>query len=92
MSINGYKLKEIKHAECPTFSLSNEEINEWLCDIGAFTTLDLNGCGLVDIPRKTIEMELEDRPEQRFGPESIAILREMLADCGEEDFITYYCF
>lgn len=91
MSVKGYKLIEIRHEESPTFNFANEEINFWLAEIGAFESLDVNGCGLIHVSRKCIEMALEDNPESRFSSESIAVLRQMLAECGE-DYVSYYCF
>ena len=85
MSVRAYKVNRIEHEGRETFNLwYDEEVMEWLGDLG----LNEDGFGLIEVRRKDIEGTLEEGCEGRLRE----VLEKMLEDCGNEDYVQYYCF
>lgn len=89
MSVRAYKLVEVRHNDEPTFSFSNEEMVEWLSNIMAFESLNMNGTGFIEVPKVCIEHALE---QDSWTEEGRAILLRMLKECGDDDYAVYYAF
>lgn len=85
MSVRAYKLIEIKTADEPTFNCYHDnEILELPYD-GEYG----EGNGIIAYNRYTIENKLT---EANLNPETKAILEQMLKDCGDEEYVEYYCY
>lgn len=75
-----------------TFNLSHDEgIHRWLMDGGYLDTLNIDGCGIIDIPKCDVEAALQEDVDC-LSPETVAILKDILADSGDKDYVRYYCY
>ena len=98
MSIRAYKLIEIKTEKEPTFSLWADERIRDIAD-------ESDGGDILTIQKEKAEEELslvlaelkglagESDDEQAEELRQIEkILRNIITDCGEEEFCEYYCY
>ena len=103
MSVRAYRVIKIDCDAAATFNLwQDEKIRDWLVSCGYTDSLNMDGCGIMDIHRSAIEEALneivdvgdeqERREEHFFTGAEREILEQMLADCGGEDYVQYYCF
>lgn len=96
MSVRAYKINKIDFEQKETFNLWHcDSIREWLIGNGCYETMNDDGCGIMDVSRAHIQEVLKDKKEQEslgFDKEDIKILKQMLKDCGENDYVQYYCF
>jgi hypothetical protein len=94
MSIRAYKVIEIKTEESPTFNLTHDEkIFDLLMKLGFIERLNMDCCGIMEVSKESIEDVLTD-PEQseNYNEEETAILNKIIADCGNEDYVSYQCY
>lgn len=95
MSVRAYKLIEIKTAKSPTFNCWSNN------DIFALANADgYNDGGVIIFDKATAEIELSeievtnynDNDEENNRKEKIKILKQIIKDCGDEDYCEYYCY
>lgn len=93
MSTRAYKLIEIKHADNPTFNCWHDE--------RIMKLVNQDDGDIIQIQKEDAELELfevlkeieEEQPTKDEELEYIAnCLRQIIADCGDEDYAEYYCF
>lgn len=96
MSVRAYKLTEVKHAKEPTFNCwHNQDIFEL-----AENKDDYNEGGILTFNKEIIAAKLklyqkinkDIEQDTENLEENINILGQMLKDCGNDDFVDYYCF
>lgn len=88
MSVRAYKIKKIDHNNEPTFNLwHNEEIWD-LLDLANSSGLNDDGCGIITI----MKSEAEEAVANVKNPQSFAVLQKIIEDCGDKDYVEYYCY
>jgi hypothetical protein len=94
MSIRAYKLIEIKTEEHPTFNFSETRI----------VMLSSSEGDILNFQKETLEDELEEVNAELLDPENQnpicqneleevkLTLETMIKECGDEDYVEYYCY
>ena len=97
MSVRAYKIIEIRHEKGETFNLWHDtKLTDFFKgETGVLDGLNADGGGIIDILQDDIKNWLMDKRLHKlydFGEYELAVLRAMLADCGDEGYVQYYCF
>ncbi len=82
MSTRAYKLIEIKTADSPTFNLSHD----W--EFVQKYALESENESIIQFNRDEVEAGLKNEKSEDYR----GILRDVLADMGDEDYVEYYCY
>jgi len=95
MSVRAYKLIEIKTEKEPTFNLNETRI-VMLSSSDADGVMSFNKENLED-ELKEVKGELKDpenqAPNCQSELEDVKItLEQMIKECGDEDYVEYYCY
>jgi len=97
MSIRAYKLIEIKNAKEVSFNLTHDTtIYDNLIDN---STLDCDNCGIITLEKektKNLLQEIQDGEtkvhDDEDEHETIKRLKQIIKDCGNEEYVEYYCY
>jgi len=97
MSLRAYKLIEIKTEDAPTFNLwYDDRINDIVDEQDektSFSTIQKENAE--DLLEK-IEYELKNQKNTEKEKEElkyyVKTLKQIIADCGDEEYCDYYCY
>lgn len=98
MSVRAYKLIEIKTADEPTFNCWNDDrIMEIVSQDGGEDIMIIQkdraeqelSTVLAELKGLSGDADIEQADELRYLEE---VLRQIIKDCGDEDYCEYYCF
>lgn len=86
MSVRAYKIEEIKTKDNSTFNCWHDN---WVISYAndADTAQSENG-GLLSFQRDTVEQGIEEEKDK----EKIKVLKAILKDMADEDYVEYYCY
>ena len=90
MSIRAYKLQKVVSAETSTFNFNNLFIAKWLSN----EIMDMGDGEFLSVEKSAIQEPLDDADVAKhygFGDEEMDIVRQMLKDCGDANFVEYLC-
>lgn len=92
MSVRAYKILEIRTAKSPTFNCWNDErVFELAANKEKYSENggELSYC--VEDVKTAIKEELS-LPKKEQNTEYVNILRQIVKDAKDEDYIDYYCY
>lgn len=99
MSIRAYKTIEINHEKKPTFNVTQDQTIFNLLIVPNLNQMNDDCCGTVEIEKHCIEEILKDiesgHTEIEKGDDKtdiIAKIKQMIKDCGSNDYVNYYCY
>lgn len=85
MSVRAYKIEEIKRADSPTFNVGYDNK---IVDLASQNGLT-DGGGMLGYEKEDIEDALKNWKVNKLQKE---ILEQMLKDCGDDNYVEYFCF
>ena len=86
MSVRAYKIKKIEYEDSPTFNLSHNE--NVIRGLNLYDQLNDNGGGVICIEKEEAESALK----KIKGKANKDIIKAILKDIGDDDYVEYSCF
>lgn len=91
MSIRAYKIIEIKHEKTPTFNFNEDGIGKVL-NYATYQMTNTDGeIGEIEFDVKYLKEKLKDK-KSWLKKEAKDLVKKIIKEAGENEYVSYYCF